>query len=596
MGDDAGMAPQIIGDHRRCWSAGTEGIAAQAAEQFGEHCTLGGLQEEAVVPLTPVNPQAFDVYEAHVQTCAKHALVRDDKIITEFRADHNQRIIAVTAIDVEGRIHGIPHRVCTGTASQIRPLALRLGRADQGKGAYFEKIIAAFAIKLQGGKVVIDNKGIVPDAAIHSHRETDPVRQPAARRLDRQEEIVSINARIDSAILGVHIACGAEQLANLELVSAGATIERHLRCGVIGRKNVISTVTVYDQTLKRGTIVDPLDVEFTIQTRDKRVRTGRIRAHKEAVGTVRAVDLKKVHITGIAGIYNGNPAVCSPTRKVHAIGIATLSAVQIIRAFGGCDQIVAATALDRVGTRAAIKDVIIFSTFKPVSLTAAPKIVHARTTAQMVAAAAAQNQIITGPCRHIIIAHTCDNNVFRAARSDHITRAVCPNGQTLQQNINIARVRQRREVCDKVIRRRNQQGRHNPPAVAEDQIVALTARNRIKAAAAKDHVFARITADHIVAIRGENHVVARAASDIVSGTTTVNICNAAIVQRIEVAQNFHTCAGKAQSPAITQKQIVAGPAVKCIAIARSDDNIVTFAARNSISPVRRCRFGRHHGL
>ena len=192
VGDDPAVAEQVVADDaiRRGWALDADEIRSEAASddrRVARPCTK---DEEAVVTLGAIDFELLDVHEVDVEPCAVNALGCDHEVVTELGADHNHDVEAIASIDVHRRVHRVLDQVGSSVAAHIGQPARVLLRTGEGERLDQEGVVAVAAVERHRGQVVEDDEVVVARTAVDRHRLRRAVAQPAARRLDRRENVL----------------------------------------------------------------------------------------------------------------------------------------------------------------------------------------------------------------------------------------------------------------------------------------------------------------------------------------------------------------------------------------------------------------------
>src|SRR5205085_1194844 len=149
-----------------------------------------------------------------------------------FSANDGDGIESVTAIDIDGSIDYIGHKVSALTAIDIGIAILGRQRIDLNECAHGEVVVVRIAVEREGSNVVVNDEGVVAIATVHGGRLTDAVAQVTTRCQGRIELIIDRQPGIIAPWRKVH-------LTNLESVLAIIAIERADHNRIINGENVI---------------------------------------------------------------------------------------------------------------------------------------------------------------------------------------------------------------------------------------------------------------------------------------------------------------------------------------------------------------------
>ena len=293
-------------------------VAAEAADHARQEPGRGREDVDRVVALEGVDLEHLDVRVRDLEAGAEDALRRDDDVVGELGAEHDDLVEAVAAVDRDGRVDVVLHLVVPSAGADVglgggreavgQPrLRDLVGRVDPddvavvggGRGrrvavgagavvglrlrererADHEQVVVVAALEPQRRVVRVDGEDVVARAAGRDERLRNPGAQPAARRGDRREDVVRAEraaARVPGRRAGVieRVALGAVDLADLEGVVAEAAVERRDRAVVVDGEVVVAGLAVDDQaTVDRGVVVDALDVLVALRQRCRWGRT-----------------------------------------------------------------------------------------------------------------------------------------------------------------------------------------------------------------------------------------------------------------------------------------------------------------------------------
>ena len=172
-----------------------ERVVTEAAHDRRDEPLSRALDEEVVVALEAVDLDRFDTGEPDVEPGPEHALVRDDEVVVQLRAQHHHLVEARSAVDVHRRVDVVLDRVLALAGDGLR-LALRRDAeaAHQRERADDECVVAGVAFQAQLGLVAVDGDLVVAGSAIHGQRERGAAAQPPTRRLDREELVARPHA------------------------------------------------------------------------------------------------------------------------------------------------------------------------------------------------------------------------------------------------------------------------------------------------------------------------------------------------------------------------------------------------------------------
>jgi hypothetical protein len=126
-----------------------EGIAAEAARDLRQDPGARAEDEEAVVAGVAVHLDRFDADERDVQPGAEDPALGDDEVVVELRADDDDRVEAVAAVDVDGRVDRMLDEVGAGVAGHVGALAQILLRATSAEARIREAVVAVVAEQRQ---------------------------------------------------------------------------------------------------------------------------------------------------------------------------------------------------------------------------------------------------------------------------------------------------------------------------------------------------------------------------------------------------------------------------------------------------------------
>ena len=331
--NDPAVSSQIVADHRdrriRRTAADKEGIAAQAAVDLRNQVGVCRKNKVAVIPLGPVHLEFFDIDVGDVQASAKDTLVSDHEIIAEFRADDDDRIHSVAAVDADRSINRIPDRIGTRVTLHVCPGPLAVLGAGKRKRPDGKRIVAVAAVQGQYRLVMEHDELVVPLAPVDRHGRGNPVGKPPSGDLDRSEDVIIGN-------VCRCVVCGPlrlENLADLEAVVADAAVDGKDHEGVIGGHIVVAIQGVEGDPLN-APVVETLDrravlVQFGDKTRIGRRLVGKRHGpQQEHVIFRRAVDSDFID-AACAGIVNPRKLIRITSAGVDKVQISIALAVEI---------------------------------------------------------------------------------------------------------------------------------------------------------------------------------------------------------------------------------------------------------------------------
>ena len=268
-----------------------DGVAAQAADDSVGDTVCGGLHEELIVALKPVNLDEFHRGEPQVDAGAADRVCGDHDVVGELGAEDHHLVDSGTTVDGNGGVDvvldlvgpaaGTDVQRLAGGHSDDRPgLAIRIQRDQvvcpgvgpgarsvagavavgvvtglgEREGAHHEQVGVVVALKPQRGLVGVDGVGVVAGAAGGHQRGVRARAQPAAGGRDQtREQVLCCHST------GRGVALGTEDLADLEVVEPGTAVQGDRRGGVVDVEVVVAGQTVHRQSaVECGVVVDPL--------------------------------------------------------------------------------------------------------------------------------------------------------------------------------------------------------------------------------------------------------------------------------------------------------------------------------------------------
>ncbi len=287
------MAEQVIAHHvdrlARQVARNVERVAALAADGADRRPLGRAGDEELVVALQGIDDDVLDRGIGHEQAGAVDASVGHHELVGEFRTHHDQRVGAVTAVDMHRRVHGVGNQVLALAAIDVGDRLERVVRVDRDEGAHREGVVVLFAVEEDIGLVVVNREGVVARAAVHEGVKVDAVAEVAARGQRGLELVFRREA-------GIGVARRLEYLSDLEGVGAGVAVDGQRGTCVVQREDVVAIAAEHrDATAHRGVVDaldaaarDPIAVGVSLQGDD------RMRPEQEQVVLVRAVHVHPI--------------------------------------------------------------------------------------------------------------------------------------------------------------------------------------------------------------------------------------------------------------------------------------------------------------
>ena len=111
------------------------GVTAQTTDHLQGHVLAGAFDEEAVVALESIDNELFKAAVSDEQARTEDTLVGDHEVVAEFRADDDDRVRAVAAVDADRRVDRVADRVDARVTRDVRAggvVAIPAGSKMQG--------------------------------------------------------------------------------------------------------------------------------------------------------------------------------------------------------------------------------------------------------------------------------------------------------------------------------------------------------------------------------------------------------------------------------------------------------------------------------
>ena len=241
-----------------------KGVAALAADDGGDDTRPRTLDKEMVVAFEAVNVERLHVVVAHAQAGAENRLVGDDEVVTELGSDDHHLVEAGAAVEIDRRVDVVEHGVGALAANGLgRAFGGQAVLAYQRKGADNEHVVAVVAFEPGLGLVAVHGELVIAGAAVARQGKAHAAAQETGGGLDGAEGVAhGHRARWRRRNSG-----RAVHLPDLDLVVAGASVQRGQRGVVVHRKEVVAAEAANDQArVDVFVVVDALDVGARLRT------------------------------------------------------------------------------------------------------------------------------------------------------------------------------------------------------------------------------------------------------------------------------------------------------------------------------------------
>ena len=248
VADDTAVPQEVVTDDRRRFALNVEGITAQATRDSGVDLFVCAQDVELVVAFGPVDLEGFDRGEGHVQARAEDAHSSHHEVVGELRADDDDRVEAVAAVDAHRGVDHVLNEVRTFIPLDLGGFPGVFLRPGQGEGLDDELVISAAALEGQHGLVVEHDKTVLTVPAVGRGGHTNSVAQEADRGLDGRKHVRVRDVRVRGP-------WGFKELAELEGVITRAAVQGHGDSVVVHREEVVATQAVDHQAFVEVLVV-----------------------------------------------------------------------------------------------------------------------------------------------------------------------------------------------------------------------------------------------------------------------------------------------------------------------------------------------------
>ena len=320
--DQAAVAAAVVGHHRDRLAIGTaadiEGVAAAAAHQLEQHIGVGADDVEVVVAFQRIDQHLLDAGKADVEAGAVDTAVSDHEVVAELGADDGQRVEAVAALHLHRGVDGVADLVGAPAAVDVGDRRLRVFRVHRHEGAHLEGVVVVLAVHQQVGEVAVDDEAVVAGAAEQRGGVADAIAQPALRDLGGGDPVFGRQA-------GQRVARRLEDLADLEGVVAGVTVDGHDAAVVVEHEAVVAVAPEHRHAaIDLAVVVEPLADRAAVSPHGH----DGVRAKEEGVVAVGAEDLERVDakIIGRCAVVHVDDRVAGAGQRdavLVAAGLAT---------------------------------------------------------------------------------------------------------------------------------------------------------------------------------------------------------------------------------------------------------------------------------